>query len=59
MPFASRGKSGAPPWGEYQMLLPVTGGRLTRPSLFGDSFFGWSQSYQPSGFVGSGRLRSR
>ncbi|CAM5522906.1 hypothetical protein SCALM49S_09133 [Streptomyces californicus] len=41
------------------MVFGVTGGSLTRPSLFGDSFFGALQSYQPRGFVGSGRLRSR
>src|SRR3954451_256702 len=59
MPSAPRWKSGPPPCGEYQMLLLWMGGRSTRAVLRGGSFFGWSQAYQLSGLVMSGRLRSR
>src|ERR1700754_5083474 len=40
-------------------MLSRTGGRLTRPVLRGDSFFGLSQSYQPVSTVASVLLRSR
>src|SRR5690242_14571986 len=59
MPSAPRWNTGPPPCGEYQMLLLCTGGRFTSPVLRGESLRGWSQSYQPSGWVMSGRLRSR
>src|SRR5690242_13428268 len=59
LPSARAGKTGPPPSGEYQIMLFLIGGRSTRPVLRGDSFFGWSQSYQPVRIFASVLLRSR
>src|SRR3712207_6278726 len=59
MPSGRLGKTGPPPCGEYQIMLSRTGGRLTRPVLRGDSFFGLSQSYQPVRTSASTLDRSR
>src|SRR5690625_3834013 len=59
MPFSSRGKTGPPPAGAYQIMLSRAGGMSTSPVFRGEVFFRLSQSYQPVRMLASSLLRSR